>query len=123
VVIRLSTTLDCWKNSDVGAPTYLDGAGVARRQVIWWAGALGPRGGVLGRGAQVDGFGYAGGGYSGLLVDRRDLGGRFGLEDADRPAGAGEEESSQVADLATCLTGAAGSIGGGTLGGGVLVPR
>ncbi len=62
-------------------------------------------------------------GASRRLVDRCGVGGRFGLEDADRPAGVGGKESPQLADLAADPAGAAGGISGCTLSGGVLVPR
>jgi hypothetical protein len=73
----------------------------------------------LGCGRQVDGFDHVGGGHAGLFID---VGGGVGVEDADRTASTGEEESSPVPSLAAGRGEAAGSVGGGTLSGCVLVP-
>lgn len=76
-----------------------------------------------GCGAHFYGFDYVGDRHCGPLVYRCDVGGRFGIKDADRPAGSEEEEPSQIADFRADLGVAAGGIGGCVLSGRVLVPR
>jgi hypothetical protein len=73
-------------------------------------------------GRQVDGFDHVGGGHAGLFIGFGDVGGGVGVEDADRTASTGEEESASVPNLAASRGEAAGSVGGGTLSGCVLVP-